>query len=378
VAPSRQPANVPNHVWTADVDIHINEDPVAMAEHAEPRWREVLLELRHVDARYLDIPGFSVGWNAIDPPIPGRTVLGEGAGTHPDWEVRSVGNAAQMRAELDELTVDVGIIFPDHLLTLAAIPNPQYACAIARSYNRWLIAEWLEGQPGLFGAIVAPPHDPSEAAHEIRTHADHPAVVAIFLPTAAVNPLWGHRSYDPIFEAAQEVGLPVVLHTVGMIHPNFPHQTQGIETTGARHALQHSLGMICNMLSMIGTGVPARFPDMKIVFTEGGVGWVPWMCWRLDKEFMSRRRELPFYEEQPSHYVKKFFFATQPIEEPDEPRILADLIEREGLASQLMFASDWPHHDFDHPSQIARFRFTAENHAKIMGGTARAVFGLEA
>ncbi len=31
------------------------------------------------------------------------------------------------------------------------------------------------------------------------------------------------------------------------------------------------------------TGVPVRHPNLKIIFTEAGISWVPHMMWRLDR-----------------------------------------------------------------------------------------------
>lgn len=368
-SPPRRP-----RIWVADVDVHLNEDPVAMARFAEPSWRDHFLELQHASPRYLDIPGFSVGWEGIDPPIPGRHADGDPEFGHTDWETRAVHDAPTMRRELDGIGVDTALLIPDNLLTLPALPNPGWAMAIARAYNRWLIEEWLPTD-GLFGAIVAPPHDPPEAAKEILAHADNEKVVAVFLPTACVSPLWGHRKYDPIFEAAQATGLPVVLHSVGIIHPNFPHNVHDIEPLSMRHALMHPLGMMANLVSLIGTGVPVRFPDMKIVFTEAGISWVPFIAWKLDKEYTERRRELPFYDEPPSHYVKQFYYATQPIEEPESPAHLVQIMEMLSLTSQVMFASDWPHHDFDHPSQVLKLPLDEDATRAVMGENARRVFG---
>jgi predicted TIM-barrel fold metal-dependent hydrolase len=364
-----------NELWVADVDVHLNEDPVAMANYAESRWRDSFLELRHATARYLDIPGFSVAWGAIDPPIPGRHADGDPIAGHPDWETRAVKTAQQMRDELDALSINVALLIPDHLLTLAALPNPRWACAIARAYNRWMIAEWLEATHGLYGAIVAPPHDLEQAVAEIRRHADHPKVAAIYLPTACISPLWGHQMYDPIYAAAQDANLPVVLHSVGIVHPNFPHNMHGIETEAARHALMHPLGMMANLVSMIGTGVPARFPKLNVVFTESGISWVPFIAWKLDKEYTERRREFPFYPEPPSHYVKKFFYSTQPIEEPPDPKALVQLMEMLSLSDQVLFSSDWPHHDFDHPSHCLKLPLDSDSLAKMMGGNAQRLFG---
>ena len=102
----------------------------------------------------------------------------------------------------------------------ATIPNAEYALELSRAYNRWLVAEWLREEPGLFGAVLACPQDPVASAREIAEYAREEKIVAVFLPTAGVNPLWGHRRYDPILAAAQEADLPVVLHSVTVITPS--------------------------------------------------------------------------------------------------------------------------------------------------------------
>ncbi len=368
------------NTFIVDCDVHVNENPLVLAAYCEEPWRQSLEELRHSQAtwRYLDIPGFSIGWSTLDPLIPGASVEGEAAGLHPDAETRTVPSGAQLQEDLRGLHVDAAILFPDHLLALAAIPNPLYASALARAYNRWLTEVVLPGGPALYGAVIAVPHDPAEGARQIRAYADDPRIRAVYLPTAAVNPLWGDRKYDPIFEAAQETGLPVCLHSVGIIHPNYPHGAGGIETQACRHAILHTFGIMANLVSLISTGVPVRFPELKVVFTEAGISWVPFLAWRLDKEYSERRSELPFYDERPSHYVKRFFFSTQPIEEPEDPRALVSLLESFGGVDPFMFASDWPHHDFDHPRQVFRLPFDEESRAKIMGKTARRVFRLDA
>ena len=45
------------------------------------------------------------------------------------------------------------------------------------------------------------------------------------------------------------------------------------------------------------------------------------------------------------------FFATQPIEEPEHLGDMATLMGLFGGEDNVVFASDWPHHDFDHPQQ---------------------------
>lgn len=351
-------------VLVVDVDIHINDIPAALAPYCDMPWRRSLEHLAGGGPYgYLDVPGYAPAL-VLDPPFPGGR------------QVRTVDTAVQMRRELDDLAIDAGILFPDHLLLLAQLPNDDYAGALARAYNRWMADEWLD-ERGMFGAIVAAPQDPRNAAEEIRRYASNDKVVAVYLPTSAVHPLWGHRCYDPIYSAAQDAGLPVMLHSVTAISPRFPFNVEQFETGVARHVVGHNFAMMANMVDIVTTGVPARFPQVDIVFTEAGIAWVPFMMWKLDKEYNELRRDLPELNDRPSSYIRKMYFATQPIEEPDSPEHLRQIIDMIG-EDQILFASDWPHHDFDHPRAVFDLPFALESRKKILGGNAARLFGFDA
>lgn len=350
-----------------DVDVHVQDPPAAVLPYCEQPWRRALEWVASQPERYLDLPAYSPGlypWPAF-PSHDGRRM--------------TVSSPSEMSSDLRDLGVDIAVIFPDYLLLHAAITEPDYAVAVARAYNRWITSEWLGAEAGLEGAIIAPHHDPQAAAAEIRSYADKPNVVGVFLPTSCVEPLYGHRRYDPVYDAAQETGLPVFLHSVTAVHPVFPFNLHGFNRAFGVHIVAHSFSMIANLVSMMETGVPARFPNLKIAFTEAGIAWVPWIMMRLDKEYAERRREVPFLLERPSEYIKRsFFFATQPIEEPDRMQNLATLIEDFGCEDMIMFASDWPHHDFDHPKKVLQIPVSADTKRKIMGDTALKLLGLTA
>jgi predicted TIM-barrel fold metal-dependent hydrolase len=182
-----------------------------------------------------------------------------------------------------------------------------------------------------------------------------------------------------VYDAAQETGLPVMLHSVTAVHPNFPFNLHGFDTTFAAHILAHPFSLIANLVSMIESGVPVRFPRLKIAFTEGGIAWVPWIMWRMDKEYAERRREVPFLKDRPSTYVtNQMYFATQPIEEPEYIKNMATLLSLFNGENSVLFASDWPHHDFDHPSKVLQIPLTPEIQRKIMGENAMRLLKLEA
>ena len=349
-----------------DADVHVNDTPGALAPYCDQPWRMSLEALAGASYPYLLVPGFAPNMR-LDPPIPGSHAY------------RSVDTAAAMRAELSELEIDIGILFPDHMLLFAALPNAEYATALAQAYNRWLLEEWLTRQPGLYGVVLASPQNPEFAAREIERYANEARIVGVYLPTAGVNPLWGDRRYDPIMAAAEAANLPVCLHSVTLVSPAFPCQLDQFENHFARQVLSHAFAMMANLTSIIHTGVPARFPNLRVVFTEAGIAWVPYMMWRMDKYYHEYRRMVPFLEKRPSEYIsERMWFATQPIEEPDNPKDLVATIDLLGGPERVLFASDWPHHDFDHPRTIMKLPMPAAAKRKIMGENALNLFGIPA
>jgi len=284
----------------------------------------------------------------------------------------------QMRQELDEIYVDIGILFPDHLLKLPVLTQVEYPAAIARAYNAWLLDNWCSVDKGLLGLVVACTQDPEDAVREIEKYANTPEMVGVYLPCAGLDPLWGDRKYDPIYEAAQAADLPVLLHSVTVTHPVFPFNNHGFNTELGRHTCSHTFSIMANIVHMITNGVCVRYPDLRIAVTEAGVSWVPFLMWKLDKEYLERRREVPFLEERPSHYLKRWFFATQPIEEPENLRELATLMELYDGENNTIFASDWPHHDFDHPMKVHQVPLSNEARRKVFGENALRLFKIDA
>jgi hypothetical protein len=354
------------NIIIVDADVHIHESPTALIPYCDMPWRKSLEVLASVPDRYLDIPSFSPGGGGYIAPFPGGQ--SGGRATDPD----------QLRADLDALSINIAILFPDHLLKLPLLPQADYAAALARAYNAWLVDKWVSPEKGLLGCLVAAPQDPDDAAREIARYARHPGIVGVYLPGAGVDPLWGHSKYDPILQAAEAADLPVLLHSVTVIYPAYPWQLQQFDTEMARHTLGHPFSMMANLVDMITTGVPVRFPNLRVGFTEAGVSWVPFIANRLDKEYLEQRRQVPFLDRRPSYYIRKFHFTTQPIEEPENAQDYVTLVKLYGGEDTTMFASDWPHHDFDHPLKLYQMPFSPEARRKILGENALRFFKIDA
>jgi uncharacterized protein len=352
-------------LFVVDADVHVDEDPAALAEYADPPWDVALREIAKVEERYLDLPGMSPRAE-YRIPFPGGSNRRE-----------IVTSAGELREGLDGLHVDQAVLFPDHLLSLAMVRDPAFAAALARSYNRWLHERWLTEDRSLKGALVVAPQDAAAGAADIRRHASERGFVCVYLPASGLKILYGHELYDPVYEAAAEAGLPVVIHSVEAVYPAFPFQLEQFRTSLAVHALAHPLSMVANLVSMLETGVPVRHPELKIGFMEAGTAWVPFLANRLDKEYVERRREVPLLQERPSRTMRRFYYGTQPIEEPERRGDVVALFELFDGENQAMFASDWPHHDFDHPQHVFGLAFSPEARRKIMGLNAARFFGLD-
>jgi predicted TIM-barrel fold metal-dependent hydrolase len=130
------------------------------------------------------------------------------------------------------------------------------------------------------------------------------------------------------------------------------------------------------MTNWITNGLSERFPKLPVIWIEGGLAWVPFLMQRLDHEYMLRSSEYPLLKKKPSDYMRAMYYASQPME-ADNLRALACTFEMINAETQLLYASDYPHWDFDVPSRIWDLPFLSEK-AKhnILGGSAARLFKL--
>jgi len=107
---------------------------------------------------------------------------------------------------------------------------------------------------------------------------------------------------------------------------------------------------------------------------EGGLAWAAALGWRLDRQWKKLKQEVPALKRAPSEYIRtNVWFTTQPIEEP-EPRVqLAEAIEWIGW-DRVLFATDYPHWDFDDPAHALPFRMTEAQRRGLFMDNAHGVY----
>ena len=353
-----------------DCDIHLGYDAVA---ELQPYLPASTAELLAQSASFgFQLPTYPwqhpTGWVRKDA-HPGKTSSGA---LTPAFSVE------QLRAQLlDRYGVDRGIAIPDEPASYSILPNAGLAAELCTAYNEWLVDHWLAVEPRLAGTIVVPAQHPHAAAREIRRWAGDSRFAGVFLPGGARIP-YGNAVYDPIWDAANEAGLPVVVHVhyegvgiagplTGAGHPDFYMEY---------HALVGS-SLHGHLASILCHGIFERFPNTKLMLMEGGVGGYASLLWRLDTNWKACRSETPHCLRPPSEYVWDHVrFTTQPLEAPNDPAQLQGLLEPLRPETTLCFASDYPHWDFDEPRLTLRDLPKAWR-GPILGENAAAFYGLD-
>lgn len=277
--------------------------------------------------------------------------------------------------------IDYSVLTPGMNLNLATVNHDQTALALGNAYNSWLLDSFLDASDSLRANVLVAPQHPSRAAEEIDRVGHEPGFVGVQLPASGLVPPAGHHSYDPIYDAAADHDLPVVLHSGNSGAASvFPVQRTWAETFMEDHAFTFPVEAMWHLISVVCRGILERYPSLSFVVQEGGVEWLPWMLWRLDDHYLQNSQDVPILERYPSEYIiEQFAFTTQPLGHTTNTRHLACVLEAAGGSDTVVFASDHPHPDFDPPEEVYQplsGHFEDDELRGIMGETAREIFGL--
>lgn len=235
------------------------------------------------------------------------------------------------------------------VLSLGVHQDIDYGNALASAYNDAMQEFWLPKDKRFFASLVVNPSDPIQAAREIRARGADPRIAEVLFCSATVHPL-GHRCYWPIYEAACEMNLPVSVHPGTEGRGSSNGFIAGMPTTYLEWHTNIPQNYMGQITSLVLQGVFEKFPSLIFVAKEGGLGWIPGVLWRLDKNWKGLRSTVPWLKRLPSEVIVDHVrFTTQPVEEPEKPAHFMTLMEMIHAEKTLMFSSDYPHWDNDSP-----------------------------
>ena len=347
-----------------DCDVHPAMRSIHELEEFLPqRWR------RHLDTYGLRLP---IPFTGSSPYPKAAPALSRHDAWPPDGSPPG-SDLDFLRAQLlDAYDLDFGLL---HLLTPSGMDqrNQEFGAAICRALNEWQVARWTGPEQRLKAAIVVPGEDADAAVREIEHWTGHPGFVQVSMVTHTIEPL-GRRRYWPIYAAAAANDYPIGLHTSGF---------NGHAVTGGGwpsfYAEEHhevAISQQAVVVSLVSEGVFARFPSLKAVVVEAGFAWVPSLAWRLDQHWARMRDEVPHLTRPPSEYIREhLWFTTQPMDEPERPEDLRAIIDWIGW-DRILFATDYPHWDFDNPLTAFKIGMSPEERRMVFSENARRVYRL--
>jgi predicted TIM-barrel fold metal-dependent hydrolase len=219
------------------------------------------------------------------------------------------------------------------------------AAAFCKAINDWIAAEWLSKDSRLRASIVVPLQAPDLAVEEIERLAGDNRFVSV-LVLAQGDQLLGKRHFWPVWQAAEKHKLPIAIHA-GSQYRGAPSSV-GWPSYRYEYYLAEAQAMQAQILSLVYEGVFGKFPALKVVLMESGVSWLPAFMWRANKTWRGVRVEVPWVEREPASIVRDHFRVTmQPFDGPPDAAGVADIIEQIGSDKMFLFASDYPHWQFD-------------------------------
>lgn len=358
-----------------DVDGHIMEPPDLWEDRVEPEYRERALRIERdqnglerlmIDRREIPLmQGGTLGaFGAIGKDV--RPYLIPGKISYKEAMIPGSFIPSERIKVMDAEGIDVTLVYPSlGICWEPACVDPKLAAACCRAYNNWLF-EFCKPYPN---RLVPVPHIPTldvrEGVKELERTAKlgAKAIMVVGLPPSGL-PL-GLPHYDPLWAAAQDADIPVTIHTgtgTGAVWAKYYPQK---DITTWWSFVMSPLDILTHFTSFFNEGTFDRFPRLKLVTLETGIGWLVYWLDRMEEKFnvngFTSRMKL-----RPREYYQRQCWISM---DPDE-RLAQFSIEVIG-AGKFLWAYDYPHSD----SPLNPVKELKANLASLPQDAQRMVFG---
>jgi predicted TIM-barrel fold metal-dependent hydrolase len=372
-------------------------EPAAYLSEIEPQYRDRIprLETREDGSQWLITEGNRPQRVRRAPGKPGadgslESGGGAGAATSPLDDEDTLRNASGRTVEgrlADHRAdgVDAELMFPNRGLLSWATPDPVFAMAMCRQWNRWahgFCGTHMQGDsPRMLPAALIAPGDRDGAMKEIAWAAASGFRAVCLSNSVIYGPKefgkleYNDPGFDPMWSLLEEAGMVVTFHVSTGRDPRAVGGAGGAIINYACHSMETTIEPL---VQMIASGVFERHPRLFAGLVESGVGFVPWLLETLDHAARAHHFWVrPHLKELPSVYFRRNCFATF----QDDAAGLK-LSEAYDLADNFLWANDYPHHEGSWPHSAETIERTMghlsdASRAKILGLNAARLFRLD-
>ena len=372
-------------------DSHVTEPPGCYVDRIDPAYRDraprVTMENDGGDSFVIDgMPG-SVPMGIVAAAGRDPRAIKKGETKFSDlhrggWD----GQARLLDQDRDGVAAEV--IYPSVGMVLCNHPDPNYKQACMWAYNRWLHEEFCAPAPErLLGMGQTAVRSVAEAVEDFRQFKEMGFRGVMMPGNPATDEDYDHPSFDPLWRAAVELGLPISFHilTSRQDGPNSVGSSGQRAVTSShrgppQNASQSLLKSIQDIIGVFIWGrVFERHPDLKLVCVEADAGWAPHFAYRMDHGYKRHRFWMKMGDmgKLPSEYFRDNIYLTF------QDDWIA--LKMTGLMNpqRLMWANDFPHSDSTWPWSRALLagqtqHLSVQEKAWILGDNAAALYGIAA
>jgi len=358
---------LPPDLFTANASAQMRDRmPYVEQGPAGPRW------VSRTGAQFGLVNGMGSGGRAYVPGQIHRSDRMASTGLYDDGKrgVRRLTEPALRLGDQDLDGVQAEVLY-GVLGSSGRLNDPLAAVEMLRIYNDWLHDFCSASPDRLIGLANIPSHDMEAAVAEVKRAAARGVRGIDVANRPDMIPLY-EEFYEPLWRVAEETGLPVHFHTIGGRSPDYTKMNAKVARRAfATHITGFQMHMSLMLMQLMYSGALERYPNLKVVIGEAGLGWIPYVLQHMDMEWEDQFKDLELTM-KPSDYWRRQCYATYQ-SDPVGIKLLDDLGE-----DNVMWGSDFPHPDgiwpdsrefvareLGHLPQATRRKLVCDNAAKL-------------
>jgi predicted TIM-barrel fold metal-dependent hydrolase len=165
--------------------------------------------------------------------------------------------------------------------TFMETPDHDLGLACVKAYNDWMVEEWCAPSGGVnIPLCIMPLWDIDLAVAEIQRNADRGVRAFCFseLPDRLGLPTIHSGKWDPVFQVCNDTGVTLCMH-IGSSSTNPAASKDAPAGVGGTLAFNNSMASLADWLF---SGKLIKFPELKLAYSEGQIGWIPYALERAD------------------------------------------------------------------------------------------------
>jgi predicted TIM-barrel fold metal-dependent hydrolase len=217
--------------------------------------------------------------------------------------------------------------------------DKRLARVMLQAYNDWHIDEWCAAYPGRFMPLaIGPVWDVDALVAEMKRVAGKGcrAISMPELPHIQGLPSYQSDYWDPFFRAVCDLGMVMCLH-IGM---GLDAIDMGPDFSPDNYMVLATQVTVLAVQDLLWGPAMRKYPELKVAFSEGGIGWIPFLMDRVDRHYTNQRwTGQDFGAKLPSDVFREHALACF-IYDPTALKLHEDI----GI-DLIAFETDYPHSD---------------------------------